>query len=88
MGLSYLSSIASHFLNVLHRMVSIYFLLRDNENDLKFAMRCSTQFQRVVERCQNIRKHVANAFQKNVQCIFQRTFQCIFDLSLMPGFCK
>ena len=41
MGLSYLSSITSHF--------SIYFLLRDSEYD----MPCST----VVERCQRIRKH-------------------------------
>ena len=37
MGLSYLSSITSHFLNVLHWMVFDLFFLRENENDLKFA---------------------------------------------------
>ena len=74
---------------------SIYFLLRDNENDLKFAMRCSTKFQRVVERCQ----HIANAFQnnnsalgsvsnglKNVHCIFQRIFNAFFTYLLCRDF--
>ena len=50
-------------------------------------MRYSTKFERVVKRCQRIRKHIAYAFQnnnsalksvsnelKNVQCIFQRIF--------------
>ena len=50
MGLSYLSSIKSHFLNVLHWMVFNLFFI-DNENDLKFAMHCSTKFQHIVERC-------------------------------------
>ena len=97
MGLSYFSSITSHFLTSCTGWFSIYFLLRDNENNLKFAMRHSTKFQRVVEPCQHIRKHIANAFQnnnsalgsvsnrlKNVKCIFQGGF----NLSLMPGFCK
>ena len=83
MGLSYLSSITSHFLNVLRWMVLDLFLLRDNEDDLKFAMPRSTKFQSVVERCQRIMKRIANACQnnnsalesvsnglKNVQCIF------------------
>ena len=67
------------------------FLLRDNENDLKFAMRCSTKFQRIVERCQRIGKHIANAFQNNNSALGSvlnglKNVQCIFGLSLMPGF--
>ena len=53
MGLSYLSSITSHFINVLQWMVFDLFLLRDSENDVKFAMR----FQPVVKCYQCIRKH-------------------------------
>ena len=55
MGLSYLSSITSHFLNVLHWMVSIYFVLRDNENDLKFAMR--SLFNQISMRCRTLPMH-------------------------------
>ena len=60
MGLSYLSSITWHFL-----LDGFRFIFYCNENDLKFAMRCSTKFQRVVERFQRIREHIATAFQNN-----------------------
>ena len=94
-GLSYLSSITSHFLNVLHWTVFDIFLLHDNESDLKVAMRCSTQFQRVVECCQHMRKHIANIFQnnnsasesvsnrlRNLQYIFQRIFSALLTYLL------
>ena len=59
MGLSYLSSITSHFLSALHWMVFnlCFIVLRESENDLKFAMLCSTKFQCIVECCLRIRKH-------------------------------
>ena len=78
------TGVTSHFLNIC----------------MKFAIHCSTKFQRIVERNQCIRKHIANAFQnansalesvsnglKKVQCIFQHIFN-EFLTSLMPGFCK
>ena len=39
MGLSYLSSINHTFLRFCTDFFSIYFILHDIENDLKFAMR-------------------------------------------------
>ena len=79
-SLSYLSSMTSHFLNVLHWMVFdlIFYCVTINCNAL------FNQISSIVERCQRIiLQRVSNGL-KNVIT----HFQCIFDLSLMPGFCK
>ena len=101
MGLSYLSSMTSHFLNVLHWLVFNLFFIAWHWKRSEVWMRCLTKFQSIVECCQCIREHcqpirkqlqhIGKRFQrvqKSVVTHFQCIFQCIFDVSLMPGFRK
>ena len=57
MGLSYLSSITSHFLNVLHWMVlDLFFIVWQWKWSEVCNSFCSTKFQPVVKCCQRIQK--------------------------------
>ena len=66
------NGLSSHFLNVLHWWFSIYFLLRDSENDLKFTMLVQPNF--------NPLSNVANAVENNhsaLESVFNSGFSQI-----------
>ena len=97
MGLSYLSSITSQLLNVLHWMVFNLFNFYCVTVKTIWSLQCVVQPSfNPLSNVVNALGNIANAFENNYSALENVSngwknvthFRCIFDLSLMPGFRK